>query len=92
MKQYSYGKRNLEKTSHFSSIAKFVSFCMHLKSFNESNGNFKKKTHQNSRAGLFEKIALVLVSRLAYVVESTSWYLRKVFFPKKKKETFRFQE
>ena len=54
--------------------------------------NFKKKTHQNSRAGLFEKIALVLVSRLAYVVESTSWYLRKVFFSqKKKKETFRFQ-
>ena len=52
--------------------------------------NFKKKTHQNSRAGLFEKIALVLVSRLAYVVESTSWYLRKVFFLQKK-ETFRFQ-
>ena len=51
--------------------------------------NFKKKTHQNSRAGLFEKIALVLVSRLAYVVESTSWYLRKVFFsPKKKKRNF----
>ena len=52
--------------------------------------NFKKKTHQNSRAGLFEKIALVLVSRLAYVVESTSWYLRKVFFLPKK-ETFRFE-
>ena len=53
--------------------------------------NFKKKTHQNSRAGLFEKIALVLVSRLAYVVESTSWYLRKVFFFSQKKETFRFE-
>ena len=50
--------------------------------------NFKKKTHQNSRAGLFEKIALVLVSRLAYVVESTSWYLRKVFFPKKNERNF----
>ena len=47
MKHHLCGKRNLEKTSYLSFIAKFVSFCVHLKSINESNGNLKKKSTGN---------------------------------------------